>query len=149
MIIRKGQARTDRGTAEQVAILGAFTADLISDTGGLTQFGAFVEVLEPGSRSSDRHWHEEEDEFLLMLSGEATIIENDGPHRLTTGDAACWPAGVANGHQVINRSDRPCSYLIVGTRAPSDRVHYSDIDKLYTRENGRVTRTKRNGSPLE
>ncbi|WP_284162682.1 cupin domain-containing protein [Frigidibacter sp. SD6-1] len=149
MIIRKGTARTDKATPEQAAMLGHFTADLLSDTGHLTQFGAFTETLAPGARSGDRHWHEKEDEFLYMLAGEAIIIEDDGEHRLTPGDAACWPAGVANGHQVVNRSAHPCSYLIVGTRAPSDRVHYSDIDKLYTRENGVVRRTRRDGSPLE
>ena len=120
-----------------------------SDAGALTQFGAFVEVLQPGATSSDRHWHEAEDEFLYMLSGTATVIEEDGEHLLAPGDAACWPAGVPNGHHVVNRSDAPCAYLIVGTRAASDRVHYSDIDKLYTRKNGTVTRTRRDGSPLD
>lgn len=149
MIIRKGSAQTDRATPAQEAALGPFTAELLSDSGSLTQFGAFTETLAPGARSSDRHWHENEDEFLYMLAGEATVVEDDGAHLLTAGDAAYWPAGVANGHQVINRSALPCTYLIVGTRAPSDRVHYSDIDKLYTRENGIVRRTRRDGSPLE
>ena len=67
MIIRKGTARRDAATAEQIAHLGSFTAELLSETGGLTQFGAFVETLPPGSASSDRHWHEGEDEFLLVL----------------------------------------------------------------------------------
>lgn len=148
MILRKGTSRIDRATPAAEASLGRFTAELLSDTGQLTQFGAFTETLAPGARSSDRHWHEHEDEFLYMLAGEATVVENDGAHLLTPGDAACWPAGVANGHQVVNRSDRPCTYLIVGTRAASDRVHYSDIDKLYIRDNGRVLRTRRDGSAL-
>ncbi|WP_413875114.1 cupin domain-containing protein [Albidovulum sp.] len=120
----------------------------LGDAGGLTQFGAFVETLAPGALSSDRHWHENEDEFLYVFSGEATVIEDDGFHVLHAGDAACWKAGVANGHQVRNRSSVPCSYLVVGTRAASDRVHYSDIDKLYPRENGVVRRTRRDGSVL-
>lgn len=148
MILRKGMARTEEATPEQVARLGHFRAELLSDSGGLTQFGAFVETLAPGAFSSDRHWHEAEDEFLYVLAGEATVIEDDGAHVLHPGDAACWKAGVANGHHVQNRSAAPCSYLVVGTRASSDRVHYSDIDKLYVRENGRVVRTRRDGSPL-
>ncbi len=148
MIVRKGTARQESATPEQAAALGHFQADLISDTGGLTQFGAFTETLAPGARSSDRHWHENEDEFLFMVAGEATVIEDDGAHVLVPGDAACWKAGVANGHQVVNRSGAPCTYLIVGTRAAVDRVHYSDIDKLYTRENGIATRTRRDGTPL-
>ena len=39
----------------------------LSEAGGLAQFVAHVHTLQPGSRSSDRHWHEEEDEFLYML----------------------------------------------------------------------------------
>ena len=60
----------------------------LSDEGGLTQFGAHVHTLRPGTRSSDRHWHEEQDEFLYMLSGEATVIEEDGLHLLQAGDVA-------------------------------------------------------------
>jgi uncharacterized cupin superfamily protein len=29
----------------------------ISEAGGLTQFGALIDILPPGSRSSIRHWH--------------------------------------------------------------------------------------------
>lgn len=148
MRIRAHEAKRDTGSAEAVAALGPFEALLYSDTGGLSQFGAFVEILHPGSKSSDRHWHAQEDEFLYMLEGTATLIEDDGEHELVPGDACCWPAGVAIGHQVVNRSDAPCRYLIVGTRAPSDRVEYSDIDKIYIRENGVVRRTRRDGSPL-
>ena len=149
MIVRQAEAKTDRSTPEQIAHLGDFSALLYSDTGGLTQYGAFVETLDSGARSADRHWHEQEDEFLYMLEGAATVIEDDGPHALAPGDACCWPAGVANGHHVVNTSDAPCSYVIVGTRAPADIVHYPDIDKLYIRTaDGTVTRTRRDGSPL-
>jgi uncharacterized cupin superfamily protein len=148
VIIRRGHARTEEATAEQVAHLGYFRAELLSDTGGLTRFGAFVETLAPGALSSDRHWHENEDEFLYVLSGEATVVEDDGAHVLHAGDAACWKAGVANGHQVRNGSSAPCSYLVVGTRATFDRVQYSDIDILYTRDNGVVSRTRRDGRAL-
>jgi len=149
MIIRKDQARIDRGTPAQVAQAGAFEALLYSDTGGLTQFGAFVETLEPGARSSDRHWHEEEDEFLYMLTGEATVIEDAGEAVIHPGDACCWPAGVANGHHVVNRSGAPCSYLVVGTRKQDDVVHYSTIDKILIRENGARRLIRRDGSPFE
>ena len=119
-----------------------------SDTGGLAQFGAFTETLAPGGASSHRHWHEQEDEFLYILDGTPTVIEDDGPHALSPGDAACWPAGVPNAHHVVNRSDAPCTYVVIGTRLPSDTVHYADIDRLYTRRDGVVSRTRRDGAPL-
>ncbi len=126
MIIRKDQVPLDRGTEERVERFGAFERLRYSDAGGLTQFGAYVQTLQPGSRSSDRHWHEEEDEFLYVVSGEATVVENDGAHTLGPGDAACWPAGATNAHQVVNRSEAPCTYLIFGTRMARDVVHYPD-----------------------
>ena len=90
MIIRKDQAPVDRGTEEDEQTYGGRESLRPSEAGGLTQFVAHVQTLQPGSRSSDRHWHQEEDELLYMLSGEATVIEEDGPHTLRPGDA---PAG--------------------------------------------------------
>jgi uncharacterized cupin superfamily protein len=130
MIIRKGQPPADRGAEGRAEQYGAFERLRYSDAGGLTQFGAHVETLHPGSRSSERHWHEEEDEFLFVLSGEATVIEEDGAHLLGPGDAACWPAGVANAHQVVNRSDAPCTYLIFGTRMAHEVIRYPDVEKV-------------------
>lgn len=108
----------------------------ISDEGGLTQFGAFTEELSPGAQSSQRHWHEAEDEFLYVLDGAVTVVENDGEHLLHPGDAACWPAGNDNAHCVVNRTDRPVTYLIVGTRADADVCHYPGLDLCYRRETG-------------
>jgi len=104
----------------------------LSQAGELTQFVAHVQTLQPGSRSSDRHWHEEEDEFLYVISGEATVIEEDGPHLLRPGDAACWPAGTANAHQVVNRSGAPCTYLILGSGVVPDVVHYPTEERSCT-----------------
>ena len=132
MIVRKDQPPVDRGTDEGTERL------LYSDAGGLTQYGAYVETLQPGAGSSEGHWHEEEDEFLYVISGEATVVEADGAHPLGPGDAACWPAGEANAHQVVNRSGAPCTYLIFGTRMARDVVHYP--------ESGRVLRDFEDGT---
>jgi len=130
MIIRQGQAR--QKTRDEPDY-GRMQTSSFSDTGGLRQYGAYLQTLQPGARSSMRHWHEREDEFLFVVAGEVTVVENDGEHSLRPGDAACWPAGEPNAHQVINRSDAPCVYLIVGTRLTHDICHYPDAGKtLYT-----------------
>lgn len=118
-----------------------------SDLGGLTQFGAFVEELQPGAWSSQRHWHEAEDEFLYLLEGEVVLIEDEGETPLHPGDAACWPRGVANGHHLVNRSDRVARYLVVGTRAAEDDCHYPDIDLHYRRRAGAKGFLHKDGSP--
>ena len=126
MIIRKTQALRPDDLDNLSEEYGPRDTLNYSDAGKLTQYGAYVVTLEPGSRSSNRHWHEKEDEFLLVLSGELTVVENDGSHILVAGDTACWPAGEPNAHQVVNRTTLSASYLIVGTRPKYDICHYPD-----------------------
>jgi uncharacterized cupin superfamily protein len=129
MILRKGDVPVTHPPAALVERLGAISQRWLSDAGGLTQFGALLETLEPGSRSSERHWHEAEDEFLYVLDGVATVIEDDGEHVIGPGDAAAWPAGAPNAHHVINRTSAPVTYLLVGTRATRDAVHLPDAGR--------------------
>ena len=94
---------------------------------GLTQFGVNQVTLEPGSVSSLRHWHEGEDEFVYVLSGEVTLIDENGEHPLTAGAFAGFPAGVANAHHLANRSTADAVLLVVGTRkVGEERIHYPD-----------------------
>ncbi|WP_394691620.1 cupin domain-containing protein [Hoeflea sp.] len=106
--------------------LGPYDAVLLSDSGGLTQFGAFLETLHPGSQSSRQHWHENEDEFIYMISSEVVLLENDTETTLEPGDAATFKAGTAVFHCLQNRSDQPATYVVVGNRAEIDVFHYLD-----------------------
>ena len=130
MIIRKGRARTKMPDAQNFGFVE--TANF-SDSSGIKQYGAYLQTLQPGARSSTRHWHEREDELMYVVSGKATVIENDGAHVLEPGDAACWPGGIPNAHHVLNESSEPCSYVVVGTRLTHDVCHYPDSgNTLYT-----------------
>lgn len=125
---------------------GPYHYQLLSDPGGLTQFGAFIEELPPGSSSGQRHWHATEDEMVLILAGEAVLVE-DSETLLRPGDAAAWPAGLAMGHRLDNRSDAPVRYLVIGTRARRDTIHYTDHD-LVTEKDGTERRyLHRDGTP--
>jgi uncharacterized cupin superfamily protein len=127
--------------------LGTYVAHPLSDAGGLTQFGAFTETLMPGARSSQRHWHAEEDEFLYTLDGVVTLHENDGSRDLPPGTCVCWPAGVANAHCLENRTDQPVTYFVAGSRLPEDDVTYPDIDLHYARRNGLRILSHKDGTP--
>lgn len=101
----------------------------LGDLGGLTDFGVNLVFLPPGEWSSQRHWHSTEDEFVYVLAGEITLIEDGGATLLMPGDCAAFPKSVANGHHLINRSDEPAQYLEIGARRPAEDVcHYPDID---------------------
>lgn len=127
-VIKAGTAQIE--TPGQGDALGPYRAELISDTANLTQFGAIVEELPPGSHSSHPHWHMTEDEMVLILSGSVTLIEDGVETDLHPGDAACWKAGDPVGHSMHNRTDTPVRYVVVGTRASSDRVTYPDHDRV-------------------
>ena len=94
---------------------------------GMTQFGVNHLTLNPGAASSLRHWHQAEDEFALVLSGTVTLMDENGEHVLGEGACVGFPAGVANGHQLINRSDAPAILLVVGSRRPGEEtITYPD-----------------------
>ena len=106
---------------------------------GIDDFGISHVVLEPGGISSQRHWHEGEDEFLVMLEGEAVLVEDQGETVLRAGDCAAFPKGVANGHQLVNRGDRNCLFVVVGKPASTD-CHYPDVDLHLDANSGRFVR---------
>lgn len=112
---------------------GPYSHAVIGEAGGLTQFGAHLETLPPGSSSSFRHWHETEDEMVLMLEGEVVLVE-DTETPLRAGEAACWPAGHPVGHRLENRGTLPARYLVVGTRNRSDVIHYPDHDLVTVKD---------------
>jgi uncharacterized cupin superfamily protein len=120
---------------------------VLSNLTGLTQFGVNRTRLEPGAASSLRHWHEQEDEFVYILEGELTLVEDSGETVLKAGDAAGWKAGVADGHMLVNNTTRDAVYLEIGSRAPRERAHYPDYDLVYTRDETGLRVTHRNGEP--
>lgn len=98
---------------------------------GLEDFGVSHVVLKPGAWSSQRHWHEGEDEFVVMLSGEAVLVDDAGETVMRAGDCATFPKGDGNGHVLQNRSDADCVFVAVGRPSLTD-CHYPDIDMHLT-----------------
>lgn len=103
----------------------------LAPVGGLTEMGASHVVLKPGAWSSQRHWHDEEDELLIMLSGEAVLVEDDGRTVLKAGDVCVWPKGAANGHHLVNESEADCSFVAVSAGNRDGTGAYSDIDMKF------------------
>jgi uncharacterized cupin superfamily protein len=119
----------------------------IGDAGGLTQFGVNLCRLEPGSASSQRHWHEREEEMVYMLEGEVVLVDDDGETALRAGDAATFKAGEANGHHLVNRSGREALFLEIGTRPGTDHLDYPDIDLVLDYDSKGDVFKHRDGTP--
>jgi uncharacterized cupin superfamily protein len=117
----------------------------LGDAGGLSQFGVNLLQLPPGAGSSQRHWHSDEDEFVYVVSGEVTLVTDKGEEILRAGDCAAFPKGVADGHQLLNKSSAMAVCLEVGTRSADDVTIYSDIDMKLDKKGGGFTR--KDGTP--
>ncbi len=122
----------------------------LGDPMGLTQFGVNHIRLKPGGLSSLRHWHEEQDEFLVVTEGRLTLIEDSGETELAPGDCAAFPKGAANGHHLANKAGVDGCFVVVGARTRTERVWYSDVDMTVSDdETGGGTFTRQDGSPIE
>jgi uncharacterized cupin superfamily protein len=110
----------------------------LAPAAGVTMFGASHVVLRPGAWSSQRHWHDGEDEMVVMIAGEAVLVEDAGEAVLQAGDCAAWAMGSKNGHHLVNRSDHDCIFVAIGA-GPRTGGGYSDIDMMFTADN-RYTR---------
>jgi len=62
---------------------------------GLEHLRASHVVLEPGAWSSQRHWHTDLDELLVMLAGEAVLVEDDGETAVCPGDILASRKGLS------------------------------------------------------
>ncbi|MFN3946193.1 MAG: cupin domain-containing protein [Allosphingosinicella sp.] len=116
----------------------------LAPAAGIEDFGVSHVVLEPGGISSQRHWHDGEDEFVVMLDGEAVLVEEGGETAMRPGDCAAFPKGVPNGHHLVNRTDRPCTFIAVGRPAASD-CHYPDVDLHLDANSGAFVRKDSSG----
>ena len=115
----------------------------LAPAAGLGDFGASHVVLKPGAWSSQRHWHAGEDELVVMLAGEAVLVDDGGRHPMRAGDIAAFPKNDGNAHHLVNESDADCVFIAIGggTRTGGE---YADIDMIFTADNRYL---RRDGTP--
>ena len=104
---------------------------VLGEAADLTQFGVNLVRLKPGVWSSQRHWHEHEDEFVWVLEGKVVLVTDTGRETLQPGDCAGFKAGVRDGHHFINENETDTMLLVVGSRDDRDQGEYSDIDMRF------------------
>ncbi len=129
------------------AAVAAREKRVLGDALGLRNFGVNLVRLPPGTPSTLRHWHSREDEFVYVLEGELTLVTDAGEQVLTPGMAAGFPAGVADGHVLENRTQADALYLEVGDRVEGDEADYPDIDLLVRWIDGERKYVHKDGTP--
>lgn len=99
--------------------------------------GVAIEELMPGKQSSPAHYHVFEEEHVFVLEGALSVRIGAETHPMTVGSYVCFPAGQKAGHCLVNTSDAPCRYVIVGENNPNEVVVYTDSQKVLVRALGR------------
>ena len=108
---------------------------LLSGAAGLEDFVVAHAVIPPGGWSSQRHWHEGEDEFVTVLSGEGVLVDDLGRTPVRAGDCLAFPKGEANGHHIVNEGEVPLVLVAVSVPERS-ACHYPDIGLSWAPEEG-------------
>ena len=128
---------------------GPYAAWAIADALGFQSLGVSMERLPPGSRSSLRHWHSDEEEVVFVVSGTLVLVE-ETETTLGPGDVAAWAAGQGPAHCLENRSDSDAVILVAGSRGGADTVTYPDHDVRKRRAaDGSLTVTRLDGTPID
>lgn len=108
---------------------------VLSDTRGpdKRKIGVSYEELPPKKQSVPFHYHLAEEEHIVALEGECTLRLGDERFTLKAGDYVGFPAGQRAGHCLINETDKPFRFLMIGDHAPNEVAVYPDSNKILIR----------------
>jgi len=97
------------------------------------KIGVSYEELAPGKQSVPFHYHLIEEEHIIALEGECTLRLGEERFLFKAGEYVCFPAGVRLGHCLLNETDRPFRFIMIGTHDPNEVAVYPDSNKIMIR----------------
>jgi uncharacterized cupin superfamily protein len=98
---------------------------------GATHTGLTVYEVEPGQATWPYHFELNEEEWLLVITGEVTVRTPDGERVLRAGDLVCFPPGADGAHAVRNDGDVTARFAMPSSVAPlGDATVYPDSGKF-------------------
>ena len=71
------------------------------------KIGASLYELAPGQATFPYHWHQLEEEWLIVLGGEPTLRSPGGEQRLVPGDVVVFPVGPEGAHSSATTPTSP------------------------------------------
>jgi uncharacterized cupin superfamily protein len=98
---------------------------------GSPKIGASLYELAPGQATFPYHWHQLEEEWLIVLAGAPTLRSPDGEQRLAPGDVVVFPVGPEGAHLLRNDTEEPARLLMLSSRSPGGEIcFYPDSGKI-------------------
>ena len=102
-----------------------------------TNIGVRIEEIEPSDTSSIAHFHTQEEEHVIVLSGAASLEYGDDVFELSSGDHVKFVAGEQIPHRIVNTSDEIFRFLVFGERCPGDVVVYPGQNRILVKALGK------------
>ena len=109
---------------------------VLSDFGGGSQITVANEILAPGRQANQLHYHLLEEEHVLVLEGSMTVRLGDARHIVHAGHYVCFPAGQKVGHALVNHTDAPCRYLVLGNPQRHDVAVFPETGRVSVKLTG-------------
>ncbi len=97
---------------------------------GAQRTGASLYELPPGQALCPYHYEYGEEEWLLVISGNPTLRDPDGTHRLEPHDVVFFPRGPEGAHQVRNDGEETARVLLWSDVVLPTATVYPDSDKV-------------------
>jgi uncharacterized cupin superfamily protein len=97
---------------------------------GATKTGLSVYEIPPGQSLCPYHYEHGEEEWLLILEGEATLRHPGGEDVLAPWDLTCFPPGPDGAHEVRNDGDEPIRILMFSDLVLPTATTYPDSGKI-------------------
>jgi len=119
---------------------------VLGDRFNISSFGVNLVTLEPAGVSALFHRHAVQDEFVFVISGEVTLVHDDGETIMRAGECVGFPHD-GTAHCLVNRGSEPATYLEIGDRAPGDSATYPR-DDLVAEHDGKTWRFKHRDGTL-
>jgi len=97
---------------------------------GAKRTGASLYELPPGEALCPYHYEYGEEEWALVLDGEATVRTPEGTETLGPLELVFFPTGPAGAHQIRNDGDRPARVLLWSEVVYPTATAYPDSGKV-------------------
>ena len=98
---------------------------------GMQHLGVSYDLIAPGHRICPFHNHHANDEFYVVLAGNATYRNAQGEFAVGVGDVIGAPAGGREtAHQIINTGNVELRILVASSMREPDVCEYPDSDKF-------------------
>jgi uncharacterized cupin superfamily protein len=100
---------------------------------GAEHLGASLYEIPKGEAVCPYHWHEANEELLLVLSGHPSLRTPDGWRELEPGELVAFTRGESGAHQIANRGEETARILMMSEMNAPELVVYPDSNKAGVR----------------